>query len=483
MIESLSSSIQVDVDQQKGSIDKNASLEDYCKSETIITASGIKYFLAIVADGGGKVAPDHAAKLAVDTIFENFKKSKENDPAKLLRASLASANLAVYQLTNGDDYVGLTIIVIKQNHFFVGQVGNLSRAYLVRDNAKDAIKLISDKESEVCLGDAANTPNIYTESNIVIKRGERIILCSDGLFNPPEGKNSIGGSKEIAEKIEHEIPVVGQYDDVRGSARHLSSIAKGMDATDDITVMVLGLGRKKQGSSKIYLIASIFIAIALLIAAIVIAIQHTQSPLPQDLGVAVLMNGNSSEKDIEPEASYTADGPTHFMLATRPNAQSTDVESIQGINLYLANQTNIIFNTLNYASTIGNQATDPSLLNTTKISLTNGQILIVSDGTREYIVIIPVQASNLQLILNSGAKGVMGVSEQGPILEVDCLQGDCSLTPPKGDSISLATASKSTIDLSNSSALSSTEPIVDADWKIWDAICTGNQPVSCDLSK
>jgi len=193
--------------------------------------------------------PAEAAKLAVDTVFTESKRRTESNPVDILHKALVAANQAVYQLSSGKDYAGLTVVALKDNLVYVGQAGRLTRAYLVRNNSLKSEQIQGTPQGESCLGDTPDNPDILVASKGTIKRGDRIILCSDGLFEPPKDPKHPGLSQEIAAKVEAEIPRVGQYDDIRGAAKHLSSIAKGMDSSDDITVVVLGFGRKQKAFS------------------------------------------------------------------------------------------------------------------------------------------------------------------------------------------------------------------------------------------
>lgn len=492
MCPSLLDSILVDVDQQKGSADKNAIIEDYCvpydpkeKGKALIeTATGLKLFVAVVADGGGKIAPHRAAKLAVDTILEEVRRSKEANPISILRNALSVANQAVYQLANGEDYVGLTIVVMKDDRIYTGQAGKLTRAYLVK-NSREKEQIQSNLNDVICLGDMLDNPNMLVEDKGVIKRGERIIMCSDGLFDPPTDPSRPDIRGEIEAKVEKEIPIVGQYDDIRGAARHLSSIGKGMDVGDDITVVVLGFGRKPAKPSTAVIAISSFVIVALLIVILIISIPRPQPPRPPDLGVTVLIKGNSVAQLVYPGDEFQADGPANLKLETRPNLTSGTPEIIQGIDLYLADKTDVSFDAINLASFSGakNQPTDPALLNTTQIILKNGRILIVSDGNRKYAILIPVQDKFIQIILNYGGKGILGVTRNGAGVETYCLKGNCQVLPIKGDAISFFSPRKTNMDINTPNNIPLGEPITEADWKLWNTLCNGGQPGSCDLSK
>jgi serine/threonine protein phosphatase PrpC len=496
-------SISVDIDQQKGSLDKKVPIQDYCQSKNIMTPSGLKVFLSIVADGGGEDAPDVAAKLAVDTIFDEFARTSEKDLDNILLHSLTLANQAVYQQNHGVDYVGITIIAInKDNLLHIGQAGQLTRAYLVQKNQEEIITFLS--ESDDCLGDKPTQADFkVNQFKGPIKRGERIVICSDGLFEPPEdGQTTRETIEKVRVKIRTEIPIVGQYDEIRGSARHLSSIAKGLDVRDDITVVVLGLGRKSAKPSKNILAAGIAAMALLLVVLAVLTLPPQQPPRPPDLGLAVLFSGNASSVDpqtgsqksiaqfslIDPGTTLLVsnESPIELKLKRRTDIQGTNTVGISGVDLYLSEQSEASLTTLDMASLSGDKPTDPLLLNLTEITLNKGQLLIVSDGSRKYTVLIPSQKKdkNIQVVLASGGAGILGVRLQVPNLEIYCLQGTCQFIPIKGETVTLLSPGETNIDTSNFSVLSVNVSVIDADWQIWNSICNSSQPEStCKISK
>ena len=502
MSRSFLNSIQFDTDQQKGSTDKNAVQQDYIQNGIIKTVSGFSLYLAVVADGGGKNAPDQAAKLVVDTIFSECKRGNEEKVVDLLRNALTMANQVVYQQNQGKDYVGITIVAVKDDRIFLGQVGKLTRAYLVQ-NSQMVIQLPaqSEAQSDNCLGDSPDLQEILVEPiKDTIKQGERVILCSDGLFDPLD-KNQKDADVKIKtiQKVLEQILLVGQYDDIRGSARHLSSIAKGLDANDDITVMVLGFGRKPKGIITPLLATIIGVAI-LAIIGIIALLLTPKAPVPiPDLGVAFIVKGNANA--IDPKTSLPAPlqqvinpGTTlqvspnealNLELESRTDLQSTNTTLIDGVNLYLAKATEAVFSTINLAPTnIQNQPTDPALLNQTQITLINGQLLIVSTATRNFVILTPLQngKGNIDILLNSGTKGILGLKINNSTLEVDCLQGNCQFSLNKGQLQPLASPGKSMFNLSNSSVSSQDQPMPDSDMKGWATICQNAQLPNTDLS-
>jgi len=499
----------VDVDQQKGGTDKNARLEDYVHYEGFNTLSGLNLYLVVVADGGGNIAPDHAAKLAVDTIFNECKRSMENKPLDMILGSLQAANQAVYQQTRGEDYVGLTVVVVMDDRLFIGQAGKLTRAYLIQNNQKvTLLTLQSDLQSDRCLGDGEDHPDLIVEQfKDTIKLGERIMLCSDGLFDPPEESAKEASIKQkIIKKVEEQIPVIGQYDDIRGSAKHLSSIAKGMDVTDDITIAVLGFGRKQKGFPVAILAGIIVFFIFVIVGLSVLTYVPKVQLASPDLGVVHIITGNLNTIDLKTNVltpsgqiinpgttlQVTSDGPVNLELRTRPNDLSENTNLIKGTNLYLGKAAQVNLTSINLSPfNTENQPTDPTLLDQTRISLIDGQLLIISNGNRNFTILVPVQngKENIEILLNSGGKGVLGAKVNNSTLEVYCILGNCQFLSPKEQLKSFSSTSKALFNLNNSTILNQDRPMADSETKEWLDLCQNaqlpniNLPEVCNFSQ
>ncbi len=478
-----------DVDQQKGILDKKTPQQDHWESKTVKTRQLGLVYLSIVADGGGNNSPEVAAKLAVDTIFTEFEQANEKSLNEILQGSLFAANALVYQQNHGNDYVGVTVVAIKNNRLHMGQVGRLTRASLLSSESLVEYPLGSVR----CLGDSLDPLDIHIEE-AALKKGDRIVICSDGLFDLPE-------KESYDNKVKGEIQAACNNDNIHGSARYLTSIAKGLDSDDDITVVVLGLGRRSAKPFVNILAVSAIAVVLLLIIAVGYTLQPKQPSRPQNLGLAILVSGNAASVDpqtktqtniqqlttINPGISLVVlNGNTvNLKLERRADTSNSNTTNITGIDIYLSEQTEAILTTLDLAPTVGNSPADPGFINLTEITLMKGQILVRSDGSRKYAILIPAQQNekNAQIILSSGGKGILGVSEEGTSVVAYCLQGACQYTPPGEVLINLSTPGKTNIDMTSPSNPTSNESITDEDWKMWNTICSGSQPGSCDLSK
>ncbi len=503
MTKNLLNSIKIDFDQQKGSLNKSGQLEDYQHAETITTASKLTFYLVAVADGGGNIAPEKIAKLAVDSICAECRKSTGTALDNILYQSLLAANSAAFQQSQGKDYMGITVVAVTDDKVYIGQAGPLTRAYLIRDDQDPDEKpkpLLAG--STKCLGDSISQPDFRVEKvSEAIRKGDRLVLCSDGLFSPP-GEGGRGVNQELADKIEKGIHVAGQYDDIHGLARHLSSLAKGLDVADDITVVVIGFGRKAQQSSKTIPVVLAGVTILALAIVAIVSLRPQPTPLPPDLGLAVLVSGEAVSVDpqsgsqsnvpqlsgIEPRTTLIMPqgNSAAFKLKKRTDTQSTNTVVIPGVDIYLSQQTKITLTTLDLAPFVDNQPAKPELLKRTEITLVDGQILIRSDGGRNYAILLPStdEKKNNRFALTSGGAGTLGVTlEGGTTAEAYCLRGVCEYVPAKGNVVTLSSPSKTVIDVTTSSLLSANEPVTEVDWQLWNTLCSGSQSGSCDLSK
>lgn len=165
--------------------------------------------LFIVADGmGGHKAGDVASKAAIEKFVKYVCTTHMTDPANILDSGIISINKEIYDMamSNKDyDGMGTTFVVatLVGNHVYIANVGD-SRLYLVnreiqqitRDHSlvEDMVRMgMIDKEEArthykknvitKALGvadDKTSTPDIF---EIEIEKGDRLLLCSDGLTN------------------------------------------------------------------------------------------------------------------------------------------------------------------------------------------------------------------------------------------------------------------------------------------------------------
>ncbi len=174
--------------------------------------------LLIVADGmGGPPAGDLASRIAVETIPEVFYASKlepDGDPAPLLRQSFNDANAAILKAANekaGRFGMGTTCtaLLLRGDEFWLAHVGD-SRAYLLRDgrlqqlsrdhNVLERMRAEGELLDEdhhppgaglltAALGTDDRPGADYSQRPRALKNGDRLLVCSDGLYGPVEEKD------------------------------------------------------------------------------------------------------------------------------------------------------------------------------------------------------------------------------------------------------------------------------------------------------
>jgi serine/threonine protein phosphatase PrpC len=193
----------------------------------------------IVADGmGGHAAGEVASAMAVDTVrktlessrkeIESFKRAPTDagrrSIVQLLQSAVLSAHQAVFQRGQHEaDKAGmgttLDVVLIAGPEAFVAHVGD-SRTYLVRDGRSSQITTdhtvaeVLVIEGKLTIEEAQVSPlrtilvnaigvsaDVGVEmAHVTLKRGDRLLLCSDGLHDyfPIE--------EEIAQKLSTSTP-------------------------------------------------------------------------------------------------------------------------------------------------------------------------------------------------------------------------------------------------------------------------------------
>ncbi len=184
--------------------------------------------LLVVADGmGGHKAGDFASKYTVEVIKRELVVNKDNKPEQILKKIIDTANHKLIQAASQDvklEGMGTTLVIatVIGNTLHFANVGD-SRLYLINDSIKQLSKDHSLVEEMVRLGgikaeEAKNHPdkNIITRAMGVkpeveadfyeyrVKRGDIILMCTDGLSNMVEDEDMFGlvkGSRDIVEAV------------------------------------------------------------------------------------------------------------------------------------------------------------------------------------------------------------------------------------------------------------------------------------------
>ena len=227
------------------------TLEDWRDSQ-IDSAQG---FLYVIADGmGGAAAGEIASAIAVGTIREEVQRALESnatDPANVLSDAIETANRNIleYQVTHPEARgMGSTVVgaLVTPPDVVIAWVGD-SRAYHSSD---DGLRQISKDHSLVqrlveigqitaeearhhehknvitrSLGARPNGPAGVEIHTLRLKRGDRLLLCSDGLTAHVE-------DPQIQE-------VLRRHTDPYAAARELVVAANAGGGTDNVSVVVI----------------------------------------------------------------------------------------------------------------------------------------------------------------------------------------------------------------------------------------------------
>ncbi|MCR5625262.1 MAG: Stp1/IreP family PP2C-type Ser/Thr phosphatase [Lachnospiraceae bacterium] len=163
--------------------------------------------LFIVADGmGGHAAGDEASKRCVEGMVSYIANTDKTTPVSIFNDAISYANQEVYNASiENPSYTGMgtTVVAatIMDNILYVANIGD-SRLYLIRDDIKQITNDHSLVEEMVKRGDlTVSQARVHPQKNIITRalgidnvvhadyfevslaKGDRILLCSDGLTN------------------------------------------------------------------------------------------------------------------------------------------------------------------------------------------------------------------------------------------------------------------------------------------------------------
>ena len=205
--------------------------------------------LFVLADGmGGHNAGDFASRCAVSVIEASVKKDMSFNPIKIMRHAIEEANEKIHELAKADAGkagMGTTLVAVTVVGYYayVANVGD-SRLYLIRDDIRQITKDHSLVEEMVRSGklkkeEARKHPNknVITRAvgverkvnidffDLRVRKGDKILLCSDGLSNMLE-------DSEIC-------AIVKSGGDVEERARKLITAANQNGGKDNISVVLV----------------------------------------------------------------------------------------------------------------------------------------------------------------------------------------------------------------------------------------------------
>lgn len=196
----------------------------YCEENAI----GSLPNLFIVADGmGGHNAGDYASKYSVEYVIREIKENHFKTPIGILENAIHKAGdalLSEAKEKDGLEGMGTTFVaaVVYDKTMYVANIGD-SRLYVIH---KDRIKQITEdhslveemiKTGEIERKDSRHHPNknIITRAlgtqkyispdyfEVSIKKGDLILMCSDGLSNMLDDMEMLNIIKESGDDIAH----------------------------------------------------------------------------------------------------------------------------------------------------------------------------------------------------------------------------------------------------------------------------------------
>ncbi|MDE6025153.1 MAG: Stp1/IreP family PP2C-type Ser/Thr phosphatase [Lachnospiraceae bacterium] len=205
--------------------------------------------LYIVADGmGGHSAGDKASRMAIDITVDFIKDSTLENPLAILKRAMVYANNEIFKVAGNDpdlQGMGTTMVaaIALEEKLYVANIGD-SRLYAINSDIKQITmdhslveELIRNGELERRKGRNHPERNIITKAmgskeeivpdffEVDIHKGERFLLCSDGLSNMVE-------DDEIRD-------IVVEYDDLKEMTQALIDRANYYGGSDNISVVVI----------------------------------------------------------------------------------------------------------------------------------------------------------------------------------------------------------------------------------------------------
>lgn len=185
--------------------------------------------LFIVADGmGGHNAGDYASKCTVETIVEEAQNSFEKNPVLILGKAIQLANERIRKKALEDEkYAGMGTTLVAATcvgqYLHVANVGD-SRLYVINEKITQITTDHSLVEEMVRLGGIdREAARMHPDKNIItravgaseevkvdfftseLKKGDIILMCSDGLTNMVEDEEIrmiVSGQRDVVEMAE-----------------------------------------------------------------------------------------------------------------------------------------------------------------------------------------------------------------------------------------------------------------------------------------
>lgn len=394
---------------------------DRIRAEEIRMASGDRVLAAVIADGSG-VGGAEAAAQVVGQVFQIIQASKPSELEGAIRRGLEIADGRLRKSGNGAQskvLVAATAVVVWKRRLYIAHVGDTLAIHVSRGTGNQLTQANSAR-----LG-SENQPQITT-GRLQIRRGDRIVLASDGLMRRnPETDLPYVGQDEIAQHAA-ELPP-------NKAARHLISLALGRDVDDNVSVAVLAPRGGAKAKRSFPWVAAAAGALMLVLAAAAALVPSRPSTQPAtDYGFAVLVDGGvladqgSGTPELVPSLGTIRSAS--FLTAStdaKLGLQSTFAggSAVSNANLYLAQSTGLELTSIDPRTPAGGPtASSPAL--GSDLTLVSGRLLILREsGTWEF----RVHGQGFTASLIGAGRGAIGVQSASADFTLVCLSGPCRM--------------------------------------------------------
>lgn len=351
--------------------------EDRVAVKQLTTPGGLQLTVAAVADGvGGENKGERAAQLAIETTFSYFAGSGQAQTVpELLQEAVAAANQAVLReaAATAGATTTLTIAAVHNDKMlYIANVGD-SQIYLCRSGKLTQLTIdhsfanVMPWQSEMSQAAAAEHPRAevlmrYLGRNthiqvdlgfyvgttdpqqaqvqgcqgLPLKKGDSILLCSDGLTKEYEPQRPFATPQEISRVL------TTQEGDK--AARSLVSFALGRNANDNVSVAIIQTPdpkRKRRGRRPFLRALAFAILLFLIIGSILFYyLQQTNEQQVQTLTTIFVNEQEKSQAAAQATQAAIAATATsnHQELAAQATAAQQTAAAQQN-ELFLAEQT------------------------------------------------------------------------------------------------------------------------------------------------
>jgi hypothetical protein len=375
--------------------------------------------------------------VSAEDLFENcieFLKSRQSLDARSMLLELAGKMIQFAHAEGLGNLLSFSLTIIEGPLLHMVSYGGHTRLYLVRRGKAQQLSTTPVPRNTGVSGQVTSSEVEAGYSSLPLLVGDKVILCTDGLYN-------MAGIEEIS--------VIERYDNPTFSAKHLTSIAMGRNVDENASAGVINYGKRLKLFTSPALIAGGIGLVVILAVALALLLRKPQViQLPEDLGLAVHVSGQlyqvnpaDNSSSLLPDYSIVNPGTrlkvdsteiVHLKLKKRVLATNS-TENINNVDLFLADGSEVILTSLDYARQVDGEPAAAELLDRTTIELLNGSFVVVTrDGTRKYSVVMRGAEDegtvSFNLLQPNAEFGMIGVLREGDQVGVYCLAGSCELS-------------------------------------------------------